>query len=33
MNKNRFVDLANVDEIPVREMKHVGIDGDDNNDY
>ena len=27
MNKNRFVDPANVDEIPVRKMKHVGIDG------
>jgi hypothetical protein len=26
MEKNRFVELANVFEIPVRKMKHVRID-------
>ena len=27
MEKNQFVDLANVDEIPARKMKHVETDG------
>jgi hypothetical protein len=26
MEKNQFVALANVDEIPVRKLKHVEID-------